>query len=107
MTIMCGAQETYTKLADSCVLIAGRSFDQGNWIRRSTKDAVASSGRASPTPGIGSPVRVGFISIPTVSQDSVDASTEEKQGISISQTDRGSGMDIIDQVRINASLSQI
>ncbi|KZO91887.1 hypothetical protein CALVIDRAFT_601960 [Calocera viscosa TUFC12733] len=28
--------DVYVKLLDSCVLIAGRSFEQGNWMRRTT-----------------------------------------------------------------------
>ncbi|EJU02805.1 hypothetical protein DACRYDRAFT_94483 [Dacryopinax primogenitus] len=28
--------DVYVKLLDNCVLIAGRSFEQGNWMRRST-----------------------------------------------------------------------
>ncbi|PWN52444.1 hypothetical protein IE53DRAFT_367211 [Violaceomyces palustris] len=31
-------QENYAKLADFCILISGRSFDQTTWIRRSGKD---------------------------------------------------------------------
>ncbi|KAN0061878.1 hypothetical protein ACQY0O_005872 [Thecaphora frezii] len=31
-------QENYAKLVDSSILIAGRSFDQSTWIRRSGKD---------------------------------------------------------------------
>lgn len=31
-------QDNFLKLVDLCTLIAGRSFDQGNWIRRSGKD---------------------------------------------------------------------
>ncbi|KAH9948184.1 Dopey, N-terminal-domain-containing protein [Amylocystis lapponica] len=42
-------QETYGKLLDICVL-AGRSFDQGSWIRRSQKDTLNTNGRDSPTP---------------------------------------------------------
>jgi hypothetical protein len=33
---------------DTCILIAGRSFEQGNWIRRS--GAKELNGRASPVP---------------------------------------------------------
>ncbi|KDQ15544.1 hypothetical protein BOTBODRAFT_65254 [Botryobasidium botryosum FD-172 SS1] len=45
-------QETFTKLVDTCVLIAGRSFEQGNWIRRNNKDLMvpAINGRQSPLP---------------------------------------------------------
>ncbi|KAF8313993.1 hypothetical protein DL93DRAFT_1101270 [Clavulina sp. PMI_390] len=44
-------QDTSVKLLDNCILIAGRSFDQGHWLRNRTreKDAV-SSGRNSPEP---------------------------------------------------------
>ncbi|PWZ01195.1 hypothetical protein BCV70DRAFT_199555 [Testicularia cyperi] len=33
-------QDSYVKLLDSCILIAGRSFDQSTWIRRSGKDSL-------------------------------------------------------------------
>ncbi|KAF7302659.1 Dopey-N domain-containing protein [Mycena chlorophos] len=42
-------QETYGKLLDSCVVFVGRAYDQGSWIRRSTKDPMA-NGRESPAP---------------------------------------------------------
>lgn len=42
------AQDTFSKLMDTSILIAGRSFEQGNWIRRS--GAKELNGRASPTP---------------------------------------------------------
>lgn len=35
-------QENFLKLVDLCTLISGRSFDQGNWIRRSGKDEHSS-----------------------------------------------------------------
>ncbi|GJJ13160.1 hypothetical protein Clacol_007411 [Clathrus columnatus] len=38
------------QLLDNCVLIAGRSFDQGTWLRRNTKDTLATNGRSSPMP---------------------------------------------------------
>lgn len=31
-------QDNYAKLVDSCILIAGRSFDQSTWMRRSGRD---------------------------------------------------------------------
>ncbi|KAK0199079.1 Dopey, N-terminal-domain-containing protein [Armillaria mellea] len=43
-------QESFGKLLDSCVVYVGRSFDQGSWIRRSTKEALATNGRESPAP---------------------------------------------------------
>ncbi|KAF8167553.1 Dopey, N-terminal-domain-containing protein [Crassisporium funariophilum] len=43
-------QDNYGKLLDLCVVYVGRSTDQGSWIRRSTKDSVASNGRDSPVP---------------------------------------------------------
>ncbi|KAJ7897279.1 Dopey, N-terminal-domain-containing protein [Mycena olivaceomarginata] len=44
-------QETFGKLLDSCVVFIGRAYDQGSWIRRSTKDALGgNSGRESPAP---------------------------------------------------------
>ncbi|KAF8337070.1 Dopey, N-terminal-domain-containing protein [Cantharellus anzutake] len=42
-------QDLYVKTVDNCVLLAGKSFDQGNWIRRSTKEPGVSSGRVSPS----------------------------------------------------------
>ncbi|CAO1636291.1 unnamed protein product [Sympodiomycopsis kandeliae] len=33
-------QETYTKLFDLCILIAGRSFDSTTWIRRSARETA-------------------------------------------------------------------
>lgn len=39
-------QDTFSRLMDTCILIAGRSFEQGNWIRRS--GAKELNGRASP-----------------------------------------------------------
>ncbi|KAF9011155.1 Dopey, N-terminal-domain-containing protein [Cyathus striatus] len=41
-------QDNYAKLLDSCVLFVGRTFDQGSWIRRSTKESLATNGRESP-----------------------------------------------------------
>lgn len=46
-------QEVLTKLIDTCVLIAGRAFEQGNWIRRGTKDLIA--------PERGSPISRGML----------------------------------------------
>ncbi|KAK0466281.1 Dopey, N-terminal-domain-containing protein [Desarmillaria tabescens] len=43
-------QETFGKLLDSCVVYVGRSFDQGSWIRRTTKEALTTNGRESPAP---------------------------------------------------------
>ncbi|KAF7307364.1 Dopey-N domain-containing protein [Mycena indigotica] len=43
-------QETFGKLLDSCVVFVGRAYDQGSWIRRSTKDALVTNGRESPAP---------------------------------------------------------
>ncbi|KAK0500731.1 Dopey, N-terminal-domain-containing protein [Armillaria luteobubalina] len=43
-------QESFGKLLDSCVIYVGRSFDQGSWIRRTTKEALATNGRESPAP---------------------------------------------------------
>ncbi|KAJ7070662.1 Dopey, N-terminal-domain-containing protein [Mycena amicta] len=42
--------ETFGKLLDSCVVFVGRAYDQGSWIRRSTKDALSTNGRESPAP---------------------------------------------------------
>ncbi|TDL20872.1 hypothetical protein BD410DRAFT_840852 [Rickenella mellea] len=47
-------QETFGKLLDACILIAGRSFDSGNWIRRTAKDALTANGRESPLPRVAS-----------------------------------------------------
>jgi hypothetical protein len=47
-------KETFGKLLDSCVVFIGRAYDQGSWIRRSTKDALGgTSGRESPAPRAG------------------------------------------------------
>ncbi|KAJ7750196.1 Dopey, N-terminal-domain-containing protein [Mycena metata] len=43
-------QETFGKLLDSCVVFIGRAYDQGSWIRRSTKDSLVTNGRESPAP---------------------------------------------------------
>ncbi|KAJ7687383.1 Dopey, N-terminal-domain-containing protein [Mycena rosella] len=43
-------QETFGKLLDSCVVFVGRAYDQGSWIRRSTKDSLVTNGRESPAP---------------------------------------------------------
>lgn len=40
----------FIKLVDNNILIAGRSLDQGTWIRRSTKETMTVNGRASPLP---------------------------------------------------------
>ncbi|KAF8215761.1 Dopey, N-terminal-domain-containing protein [Mycena galopus ATCC 62051] len=45
-------QETFGKLLDSCVVFVGRAYDQGSWIRRSTKDALGTNGRESPAPAL-------------------------------------------------------
>ncbi|KAK7464504.1 hypothetical protein VKT23_006673 [Stygiomarasmius scandens] len=43
-------QEVYGKLLDSCVTFVGRTYDSGGWIRRTTKEALATNGRESPAP---------------------------------------------------------
>ncbi|KAK2464744.1 hypothetical protein APHAL10511_003162 [Amanita phalloides] len=43
-------QDNFGKLLDSCVAFVGRTFDQGSWIRRSTKEALLANGRESPAP---------------------------------------------------------
>ncbi|KAG2138725.1 Dopey, N-terminal-domain-containing protein [Suillus bovinus] len=40
-------QETFGKLLDACVTFVGKSTDQPNWIRRTTKESVT-NGRSSP-----------------------------------------------------------
>ncbi|KAG1754714.1 Dopey, N-terminal-domain-containing protein [Suillus paluster] len=40
-------QETFGKLLDACVTFVGRSTDQPNWIRRTTKESLV-NGRSSP-----------------------------------------------------------
>ncbi|KAJ7103154.1 Dopey, N-terminal-domain-containing protein, partial [Mycena belliarum] len=45
-------QETFGKLLDSCVVFVGRAYDQGSWIRRSTKDSLGTNGRESPAPRV-------------------------------------------------------
>lgn len=79
-------QDNFTKLADTCVLIAGRSFDQGNWIRRGPKD-VGGLGERSTTP------------IPRMHSDA--ALNEKPDGASIPAEDSQrslSGPDLIDQI---------
>ncbi|TDL26444.1 hypothetical protein BD410DRAFT_521497 [Rickenella mellea] len=51
-------QETFGKLLDACILIAGRSFDSGNWIRRTAKDALTANGRESPLPRVASDTKL-------------------------------------------------
>ncbi|KIJ53578.1 hypothetical protein M422DRAFT_73885 [Sphaerobolus stellatus SS14] len=47
-------QDIYTKLVDNCILIAGRTFDQGTWMRRTAREmAIPANGRASPMPPAG------------------------------------------------------
>ncbi|OAX42077.1 hypothetical protein K503DRAFT_863326 [Rhizopogon vinicolor AM-OR11-026] len=41
-------QETFGKLLDTCVIFVGRSSDQPNWMRRTTKESLVTNGRASP-----------------------------------------------------------
>ncbi|KAF8079121.1 Dopey, N-terminal-domain-containing protein [Lyophyllum atratum] len=43
-------QDNFGKLLDSSVIFVGRSYDQGSWIRRSTKESLATNGRDSPAP---------------------------------------------------------
>ncbi|KAF8640453.1 hypothetical protein AX17_000117 [Amanita inopinata Kibby_2008] len=43
-------QDTFGKLLDSCVAFVGRSYDQGSWIRRPTKESLIANGRDSPAP---------------------------------------------------------
>ncbi|KAG6851405.1 hypothetical protein H0H93_005803 [Arthromyces matolae] len=44
-------QDNFGKLLDLSVAFVGRSYDQGSWIRRSTKESlVATNGRNSPAP---------------------------------------------------------
>ncbi|KDQ63058.1 hypothetical protein JAAARDRAFT_53285 [Jaapia argillacea MUCL 33604] len=45
-------QDIFGKLLDATVSMAGRSFDQNNWIRRSAKDTLAPNGRDSPIPRV-------------------------------------------------------
>ncbi|KAF8588312.1 hypothetical protein K439DRAFT_1629769 [Ramaria rubella] len=45
-------QDTFIKLVDNSILIAGRSFDQGTWLRRSTRETLAANGRSSPLPPV-------------------------------------------------------
>ena len=44
-------QENYVKLVDSCILIAGRSFDQSTWMRR-TGGEVEEDEKADAIPGV-------------------------------------------------------
>ncbi|KAG6841563.1 hypothetical protein C0991_009598 [Blastosporella zonata] len=43
-------QDNFGKLLDSSVMFVGRSYDQGSWIRRSTKESLVTNGRSSPAP---------------------------------------------------------
>ncbi|KAF5384809.1 hypothetical protein D9615_001099 [Tricholomella constricta] len=43
-------QDNFVRLLDSSVIFVGRSFDQGSWIRRTTKESLVSNGRDSPAP---------------------------------------------------------
>ncbi|KAG6911306.1 hypothetical protein DXG01_002145 [Tephrocybe rancida] len=43
-------QDNFGKLLDSSVMFVGRSYDQGSWIRRSTKESLVTNGRGSPAP---------------------------------------------------------
>ncbi|RDB28675.1 Protein dopey [Hypsizygus marmoreus] len=43
-------QDNFGKLLDSSVIYVGRSFDQGSWIRRTTKESITTNGRDSPVP---------------------------------------------------------
>ncbi|KAG5643542.1 hypothetical protein DXG03_000683 [Asterophora parasitica] len=43
-------QDNFVKLLDSSVIFVGRSFDQGSWIRRTTKESLVTNGRDSPAP---------------------------------------------------------
>ncbi|KAG2076732.1 hypothetical protein BDR04DRAFT_1132425 [Suillus decipiens] len=42
-------QETFGKLLDACVTFVGKSTDQPNWMRRTTKESMVTNGRSSPT----------------------------------------------------------
>ncbi|KAG2044595.1 Dopey, N-terminal-domain-containing protein [Suillus americanus] len=41
-------QETFGKLLDACVTFVGKSTDQPNWMRRTTKESMVTNGRSSP-----------------------------------------------------------
>ncbi|GLB43530.1 putative dopey, N-terminal [Lyophyllum shimeji] len=43
-------QDNFGKLLDSAVMFVGRSYDQGSWIRRSTKESLVANGRDTPAP---------------------------------------------------------
>ncbi|KNZ76347.1 Protein dopey [Termitomyces sp. J132] len=43
-------QDNFGKLLDSNVMFVGRSYDQGSWIRRTTKESLTNNGRNSPIP---------------------------------------------------------
>ncbi|KAH7930453.1 hypothetical protein BV22DRAFT_1000727 [Leucogyrophana mollusca] len=45
-----GFVETFGKLLDACVTFVGRSADLPTWIKRTTKEALSTNGRASPVP---------------------------------------------------------
>lgn len=41
-------QETFGKLLDACVTFVGKSTDQPNWMRRTTRESMVTNGRSSP-----------------------------------------------------------
>ncbi|KAG8988872.1 hypothetical protein FRB90_002518 [Tulasnella sp. 427] len=78
-------QDNFIKLSDTCILIAGRSFDQGHWIRRGAKDLAALERSTTP--------------IPKVQSDA--ALNEKSDGASLPVEDSQrtlSGPDLIDQI---------
>lgn len=99
-------QDNFTKLADTCILIAGRSFDQGNWIRRGPKDVGGLIERSStPIPKGDSRTLVTLNSVVnnTFEVQSDAALNEKSDGASLPAEDSQrslSGLDLIDQVCI-------
>lgn len=89
---------------DNNILIAGRSFDQGTWIRRSTKEALGVNGRTSPLP----PGTYIFAFLPSTYKDcpnfpgaSESIPDEKGSALSMDTSVVGVGVDLPDQVRFN------
>lgn len=99
-------QDNFTKLADTCILIAGRSFDQGNWIRRGPKDVgglIERSTTPIPKGESRTPVTLNSADVNTFEVQSDAALNEKSDGASIPTEDSQrslSGLDLIDQVCI-------
>lgn len=76
-------QETYGKLIDTCILISGRSFEQGNWIK---------------IPGVNKEVTGRLTPIPKTHSDPAIAEKKLPVGISEDNTKAIWGAELIDQI---------